>query len=79
MQIKFEIENCKILGKIVLKSYFWLYSQLFSSSRLKTPFFYQISTKFAVVLCKRKFFEKSKMAAKMADMLWNDCCHGNSS
>ena len=24
-------------------------------------------------------FEKSKMAVKMADMLWNDCCHSNSS
>ena len=24
-------------------------------------------------------FEKSKMAAKMVDMLWNDCCYGNSS
>ena len=42
--------------------------------------FLLILVKFVAVLQKKKkIFEKSKMAAKMADMLWNDCCHGNSS
>ena len=36
------------------------------------------SRKVAAVFRKIKIFEKSKMAAKMADMLSNDCCHSNS-
>ena len=37
--------------------------------------FKKISRGFA----ENKIFEKSKMAAKMADMLWNNCYHSNSS
>ena len=33
--------------------------------------------KLAAFLLKIKFFEKSKMAVNMADLLWNDCCHRN--
>ena len=28
-------------------------------------------------IAENKIFEKSRMAAKMADMLWNGCRHGN--
>ena len=37
------------------------------------------SSKICCSSAKNKIFEKSKMAVKMADMLRNDYCHGNSS
>ena len=37
------------------------------------------SSKICCSFAKNRIFEKSKMAAKMADMLLSDCCHGNRS
>ena len=40
------------------------------------------STNFKNIWCifaENRIFEKSKMTGKMTDMLWNDCCHSNSS
>ena len=37
------------------------------------------SSKICCSFAKNKIFQKSKMAANMADMLGSDCCHGNSS
>ena len=40
------------------------------------------STNFSKICCsfaQNKIVEKSKMAAKMVDMLSNGCCHSNSS
>ena len=37
------------------------------------------SSKISCSFAKNKTFEKSKMAAKLANMFENGCCHGNSS
>ena len=37
------------------------------------------SSKICFSIAKNKIFEKSKMVARMADMLRSNCCNGNSS
>ena len=65
-KLKFEIENCKFLTKFDLISSYQLLI-IFLYEEVKT-YFLLISRKMAAVLLKF-FYEKSKMAAEMADTL----------
>ena len=69
MQLK--IQNKKLLnfGKICSKFFFLTLFSIIFLFHSKNTCFLLIPVKFVVVLRKRKFFKKSEMADKMADML----------
>ena len=62
-KLKLKTENCKIF------CFFLTLFSIISVFEAKNTCFLLIPVKFVAVLKKIKFFEKSKMAAKMADML----------
>ena len=62
------MENCKFLGKFVVICPFRLFLIRFLFEAANTCFVL-ISVKFTAVFSKTNVFERSKMAAKMADML----------
>ena len=79
MQIKVWNGKIELFDKICYNFLFSiLFLIIFLFEAVKTSFL-PILRKSAPVLLKSIFFEKSKMAAKLADMLWNGCCHSNSS
>ena len=69
----------KLFGKICSNFFFstlFLIIFLFwGSKNLFSTNFRKIRWSFA----ENKIYEKSKMAAKMEDILWKGCCHSNSS
>ena len=67
-KLKFEIENCKFLGKFVLISFLDSILNYIPISGSKHTRFLLISVKSVAVFAQNKSFEKSKITAKMADM-----------
>ena len=69
MQIKVQNRKLYNFGKICCKFFFLTLFSIIFVFEAKSTCFLLIPVKFVAVLQKLKFFEKSKMAAKMADVL----------
>ena len=79
MQIKVWKENCNFLKKTCSNVFFFHsipnYTPIWGNNNM----FYVNFKKIGYSFIQNKTFQKSKVVAKMVDMLWNGCYHSKSS